>query len=401
MLKAAFLVEPGFLQNHFGVRNYFSTIKNAWADLGVRTDFIVHGLEERGVRWYKADVCEAAELPDEPLVYEDGACPKWGDVHKWNAGRPKQQTEVYLRYVGNTLAREDYDLAVLTNPWTVDAPLEVPARRVVGIAYDFIASMYTLVKRNVGYDWGRYHSYGYDFFNRHCDAIMAISEDVAEQYRRFYPEVDAGKISWFKPFVPYGISTGYYQEGDAPKEQAIILAAPFDLRKGLQEMPAFLNAVAEEVDTLYIYGQPRCAHKEFEEFFAALVNYRNKRIVFYPSISYGGLIELYKRCKFLLFPSREEGLGFPIIEAQVCGCRVIARDLPPMNGLIVSGGVLLKGNEEAEGAQIAAGLRDKNFSYAELSRRARERFLYQDLAEFLFRQGRFADMAGSGQKGGD
>jgi glycosyltransferase involved in cell wall biosynthesis len=33
----------------------------------------------------------------------------------------------------------------------------------------------------------------------------------------------------------------------------------------------------------------------------------------------------------MLFPSLEEGFGWPILEAQACGCPVAIRDRPPMN----------------------------------------------------------------------
>jgi glycosyltransferase involved in cell wall biosynthesis len=40
---------------------------------------------------------------------------------------------------------------------------------------------------------------------------------------------------------------------------------------------------------------------------------------------------LYSMAALLLFPSLAEGFGWPIIEAQACGCPVITSDRPPMN----------------------------------------------------------------------
>jgi glycosyltransferase involved in cell wall biosynthesis len=39
---------------------------------------------------------------------------------------------------------------------------------------------------------------------------------------------------------------------------------------------------------------------------------------------------LYNRAVALLFPSRYEGFGWPTIEAQACGCPVVASDIPPL-----------------------------------------------------------------------
>ena len=48
---------------------------------------------------------------------------------------------------------------------------------------------------------------------------------------------------------------------------------------------------------------------------------------------------LYNRAHALLFPSRFEGFGWPIAEAQACGCPVLCRDAAPMSE--VAGGVAL------------------------------------------------------------
>ena len=39
---------------------------------------------------------------------------------------------------------------------------------------------------------------------------------------------------------------------------------------------------------------------------------------------------LYSRAKSLLFPSLAEGFGWPIAEAQACGCPVVTTGRPPM-----------------------------------------------------------------------
>jgi glycosyltransferase involved in cell wall biosynthesis len=42
------------------------------------------------------------------------------------------------------------------------------------------------------------------------------------------------------------------------------------------------------------------------------------------------LAALYTGAELLLFPSLAEGFGWPIIEAQACGCRVLATGRAPM-----------------------------------------------------------------------
>jgi len=43
------------------------------------------------------------------------------------------------------------------------------------------------------------------------------------------------------------------------------------------------------------------------------------------------LRSLYSSATALLFPSLQEGFGWPIIEAQACGCPVFTSNRPPMN----------------------------------------------------------------------
>ncbi len=83
---------------------------------------------------------------------------------------------------------------------------------------------------------------------------------------------------------------------------------------------------------------------------------------------------LYSRAQAFMFPSLAEGFGWPIVEAQACGCRVLTTDLPPMNGI---GGdaaalcdpldvteaaaklrALLNENETQQQARVEAGLRN-------------------------------------------
>ncbi len=52
------------------------------------------------------------------------------------------------------------------------------------------------------------------------------------------------------------------------------------------------------------------------------------------------LCALYSLAEALVFPSLKEGFGWPLIEAQACGCPVVTSDLPPMNRLAGPAGLL-------------------------------------------------------------
>lgn len=57
---------------------------------------------------------------------------------------------------------------------------------------------------------------------------------------------------------------------------------------------------------------------------------------------------LYSRATALLFPSRFEGFGWPIIEAQACGCPVICSNSGPMPE-VAGDGALLRDVEDEDG----------------------------------------------------
>jgi glycosyltransferase involved in cell wall biosynthesis len=60
------------------------------------------------------------------------------------------------------------------------------------------------------------------------------------------------------------------------------------------------------------------------------------------------LIEaLYNRALCLLFPSRFEGFGWPPIEAQACGCPVVASDIPPLAEVLGQSAILKPVDDEA------------------------------------------------------
>ena len=55
------------------------------------------------------------------------------------------------------------------------------------------------------------------------------------------------------------------------------------------------------------------------------------RVVELPSVSHEDLCAIYSAAEMLLFPSLQEGFGWPIIEAQSCGCPVVTTARAPMN----------------------------------------------------------------------
>jgi glycosyltransferase involved in cell wall biosynthesis len=92
---------------------------------------------------------------------------------------------------------------------------------------------------------------------------------------------------------------------------------------------------------------------------------------------------LYNCAHALLFPSRFEGFGWPIAEAQACGCPVLCRDAAPMSE-VAGGAALLRNIRDENGfADDLLRLRDPatREKYRELGLRNAARFGVKKMAE--------------------
>jgi glycosyltransferase involved in cell wall biosynthesis len=64
---------------------------------------------------------------------------------------------------------------------------------------------------------------------------------------------------------------------------------------------------------------------------------------------------LYTGAKALLFPSLHEGFGWPLLEAQSCGCPVITSNRAPMTEVAGQAALLIDPEDEEGAAQAIAG----------------------------------------------
>ena len=92
---------------------------------------------------------------------------------------------------------------------------------------------------------------------------------------------------------------------------------------------------------------------------------------------------LYNCAHALLFPSRFEGFGWPIAEAQACGCPVLCRDAAPMSE-VAGGAALLRDIADEDGfAEDLLRLRDPatREKYREVGLQNATRFNAKKMAE--------------------
>jgi glycosyltransferase involved in cell wall biosynthesis len=89
------------------------------------------------------------------------------------------------------------------------------------------------------------------------------------------------------------------------------------------------------------------------------------RIKTVQAVSHEELRALYASATALLFPSLQEGFGWPVIEAQACGCPVFTSDLAPMNEIGGEGAVYVDPNDPDA---MAAAIENAVPRFAEMRR---------------------------------
>lgn len=168
-----------------------------------------------------------------------------------------------------------------------------------------------------------------------CDRIACISEATRRDVLRF-ARVSESILS----VVPMGLRREF---APVPLEQAAPvlirhgLRQPYVLhvggnqwyknRNGVLRIFAELAGTAQSNLTLVLAGRP--LGPEPARLARELGIADRLRIV--ANFPDGDLDALYSSAELLLFPSLREGFGWPIIEAQACGCPVVTSNLPPMN----------------------------------------------------------------------
>jgi glycosyltransferase involved in cell wall biosynthesis len=83
---------------------------------------------------------------------------------------------------------------------------------------------------------------------------------------------------------------------------------------------------------------------------------------------------LYSTAALLLFPSLEEGFGWPIVEAQACGCPVATSKRSPMNEVAGEAAIYLDPEDPSSAAATLKNALDRLEGIREASLRNASRF---------------------------
>ncbi len=389
MTKIAFIVEPEFLERHWGVRVYLYSLAKVLQRHRWTVDFVMPQASNAGeLRWSKIDV------RDESLFSSAAPSASGSPAEVWTALRdvafketPKTAVAVTkppsagirrpaVMPIGSTLASEHYAAALITNPWMVKWRERLPVVHLMGLVLDLIPNLFgVLVDDGKPFGFAHQHQQGFKYYEEFCDTVLTISEATKEAYvdlvRSRRPGASGPDVVALPPFAPYDALGEPTKACVSTRAARIALAACFDPRKGLRELPALLNGLADVIDEVVVYGGVRCRKAEAEAFFA---NLRIERIVWHLGATASQVRDVFRRSSVLLFPSRFEGLGLPLLEAQLEGCRVATYPVSPMKELALSGAVMLADSPSESVARLRRALAE-SFDHARLRSEARAAFV--------------------------
>lgn len=197
--------------------------------------------------------------------------------------------------------------------------------------HDFTYEYYYKGLRKWIHLWQKYHALS------NSNYIICISENTKLDLLKFLPDIDTSKIR----VIYNGVSDDYY-----PIKNKCSIKLPFELetyvlfvgsREAYKNFELAVEAVAHNKLKLVIVGAP--LSKNEIRFLCRELGYSN--FIEAGRVSNKELNTLYNGAIALLYPSKYEGFGIPVLEAQKAGCPVIAYNASSIPEIIGDSPLLL------------------------------------------------------------
>ena len=185
----------------------------------------------------------------------------------------------------------------------------------------------------------------------HARAVACVSESTASDARRLLdggPDISTISLGLNYEYKPIheSIARARLQEsGVVDPDREFIIHVGSDLsRKNRDGVLRIFGRVHKQWDgDLIFVGEPLSPHLR-KVAADLLISERVKEI----ADAADALLEaLYNRAVALVYPSRSEGFGWPIIEAQACGCPVICSTVGPLRDVAGDAGLFHSVEDEA------------------------------------------------------
>jgi glycosyltransferase involved in cell wall biosynthesis len=177
----------------------------------------------------------------------------------------------------------------------------------------------------------------------HADAIIADSYYTRHELSTKL-KVDTSRIK----VVHLGVDHGLFRPSEKAKSRSR-LGLPSDkrilLNVGSEEprknVPTLIRAFAKAARNIPNVILIRVGAQESKEVARLISSNGLSEKVFYYQLPRRDLPYLYCAADALVFPSRYEGFGLPILEAMACGCPIVAGDATSIPEIVDNAGILV------------------------------------------------------------
>jgi glycosyltransferase involved in cell wall biosynthesis len=281
----------------------------------------------------------------------------------------KFSTEKSVIYTKTAVGISKYDILCYSGPWDFVPSCEIFGKEIFVVWHDYYLNMelFAHVKAVSSKVFKMYSQVHKSIIEQvHLGVkFLCVSGEAKRQLNLVYPNAQAEVLP------PSVLGIFVKTKPVEVKENAVVLANIFDARKGWEYALEVLSK-CKNVDKIYIFGSRRCSRAVYLHIIKQAKKCA-KEVIHYDHLSTKTLTEIYARSKLLLFPSTNEGLGVPIIEAQMCGTRVMVRKISPMQDLVLDKTDLITEDSKLDAEHIDAIMRS-SYNGLEVKKQALERF---------------------------
>lgn len=158
--------------------------------------------------------------------------------------------------------------------------------------------------------------------------IVCISEFTKKRLLHYVPYLNKKKIEIIPNHVPEGFT---FSEKEINKEKPVILHIGTTPNKNLEREIQAIDGIQCHLIIIGKIGQEIIDLMQKYN-----IDYENKL-----NLSDEEIIQEYKNCDIVAFPSYYEGFGMPIIEGQTIGRIVITSNISPMKEIAGEGAVIV------------------------------------------------------------
>jgi glycosyltransferase involved in cell wall biosynthesis len=197
------------------------------------------------------------------------------------------------------------------------------------------------------------HYYYRMFFKksvRTADMLWTVSHYTKNQIKALYParkcrDIIVGQCFEKKQFHRISVTPEtrqHVQRRYGLGESMLLFVGTIEPRKNVRFLLSLMPELARHGFTLLIVGTKGWGESGLGDMLQS-EKMPADRIAFSGFVTTPELVSLYNHASLLVFPSVNEGFGFPALEAMLCGCPVLAADHSGLREVVKDGGLLIQG----------------------------------------------------------